>query len=281
MAPIQDRLEAILEELDPDLTTNTAGKLELPGARIRVSHCDRYPYNRAEPQAAQRLIRDLRSGLQQGIQCLAGQGPAGQLHRYHQRQAHRLLDILESQDTKNFRCVADRIFANAVATTEELPSRKDAVYTLLRETGHPGVVLDTFRIGGLLSTRHSAETYRSFFNLDETQIREHLTGSPLRLDGSHRYNNLPALLFHEMVHWLGHEHSAIQPDMAHLYETCCFGGSDYIGDPQKNAAFQARACGILKDQQMWDTADKPYRQMRLWHHKRYDRLKSAMRDNYR
>ena len=93
-------------------------------------------------------------------------------------------------------------------------------------------------------------------------------------------SDLPALLFHEMVHWLGHEHSAIYPDMAHLYETCCFGGSDYIDDPQQNARFQASACRILKDDDLWSNAYSRYRQMRQWHFKDYGRLKIMMRDSY-
>ncbi len=278
--PLEERLDTLLEELDPDLAFRHEEGIQLAGARLQVRDCQNYPYNQPVADAEERLIEDLRQGLKQGIECMIGNGPAGRLHSYHEYQAHLLLNTLESAETKTFRCVADRMFANAVATTEQLPPRKDALYRLLRETGHPGVVLDTFRIGGLLSTRHSPETYRSFFKLDDQQIREHLTGSPLRLGGNHRYQNLPALLFHEMVHWLGHEHSAIRPDMAHLYETCCFGGSDYISDPQKNATFQAKACQALKDVDLWSNAYKPYRQMRLWHYKEYDLIKSAMRDNY-
>lgn len=278
--PLEQRLEDVLQELDPDFAFSQDRGLELAGVRLQVRDCGNYPYNQPVTEAEHRLLEHLRSGLKQGIQCMIGKGPAGRLHPYHEYQAHLLLKTLESAASKTFRCVADKMFANAVATTEELPPRKDALYGLLRETGHPGVVLDTFRIGGLLSTRHSPETYRSFFKLDDEQIREHLTGSPLRLGGSHRYQDLPALLFHEMVHWLGHEHSAIKPDMAHLYETCCFGGSDYIDNAKLNAAFQARACKALKDDDLWSNAYSPYRQMRLWHFKNYHHLKSVMRENY-
>jgi hypothetical protein len=278
--PLEQRLSHLLDELDPDLAFDNASGLQFAGARVQISDCGNYPYNRPTAHAEKQLAAHLRAGLQQGIQCMIGRGPAGRLHSFHEYQAHRLLDILESARTKTFRCVADRMFANAVATTEQLPPRKDSLYGLLRETRHPGVVLDTFRIGGLLSTRHSPATYHNFFKLNDEQIREHLTGSPLRLGGTHRYRDLPALLFHEMVHWLGHEHSAIQPDMAHLYETCCFGGSDYIEDPQQNASFQARACQALKDDDLWSNAYKPYRQMRLWHYKEYDQLKLEMRANY-
>jgi len=279
-APISQRLADVLEDLDPDLAFTTERGLLFAGSNIEIRDCRSYPYNSSAASAERRLARDLDKALLQGIQCLAGEGPAGRLHPYHEYQAHRLLNILETGSTKTFRCVADRMFANAVATTAELPPRKDALYMLLRETGHPGVVLDTYRIGGLLSTRHSPEVYRDFFKLNDTQIREHLTGSPLRIGGNHRYRDLPALLFHEMVHWLGHEHSAIYPDMAHLYETCCFGGSDYVRDPQKNAAFQASACGILKDGDLWSNAYNRYRQMRQWRFKGYDQLKLVMRESY-
>ena len=82
-----------------------------------------------------------------------------------------------------------------------------------------------------------------------------------------------------MIHWLGHEHSAIQPDMAHLYETCCF-GSDYVKNPKLNARFQTRACKVLKDTELWSNAYSPYRKMRLWHYKGYDLLKADMRESY-
>ena len=277
---LDERLSSLRAELDPDLAFATDRGLVFAGAAIEFHDCGNYPYNSPDQAAERRLAGDLDKALVHGIQCLSGNGPAGRLHPYHEYQAYRLLNILESADTKTFRCVADRMFANAVATTETLPPRQDALYTLLRETGHPGVVLDTYRIGGLLSTRHTPETYRQFFKLDEAQIREHLTGSPLRLGGTHRFGDLPALLFHEMVHWLGHEHSAIYPDMAHLYETCCFGGSDYVEDPQQNARFQASACRILKDDELWSNAYNRYRQMRQWHYKDYGRLKLMMRESY-
>ena len=280
IAPLGERLDRLLARLDPALAVSTPGGLALPAAHLQTRGCENYPYNRTSPGAQTRLIEDLRSGLRRGIACLAGQGPAGRLHPYHEYQAHRLLSVLESKQRKTFRCVADQMFANAVASTKQLPPRDDALYRLLRETPHPAVVLDTFRIGGLLSTRHSPDTYRSFFKLSDKQIREHLTGSPLRLGGNHRYRQLPALLFHEMVHWLGHEHSGVYPDIAHLYETCCFGGSDFIDDAQSNAGFAQRACGILQDAELWADANSPYRKMRLWRHKGYDQLKLQMREHY-
>lgn len=271
------RTQAWLAQLSPGLAQPTADGLAFAGAAVAVVDCDDYPYHRIEAEAEQHLVADLAEGIQQGLSCLSGQGPQGELHPYHRLQAERLLELLESPQLKTFRCVADRMFANAVATTNQPPAGDDR---LLRDVRHPSVLLDTFRIGGLLSTAHTESTYRDFFKLNDEQIREHLTGSPLRLDGNHRYQNMPALLFHELVHWLGHEHSAIYPDVTHLYETCCFGGSDYIDDAQVNQYFQAKACGVLRDAELWDRAHNSYQQMRFWHHKGYDQLKAEMRDQY-
>ena len=77
---------------------------------------------------------------------------------------------------------------------------------------------------------------------------------------------------------LGHEHTSIYPDLTFLYETCCFGGSEYIEDEHVNADFQARACAILKDDELWPA--NLYQQMRMWHHKGYDQLKREIREHY-
>lgn len=245
---------------------------------VRISGCESYPYGAVSPAAAaaQRLRDDLQEGLRQGLQCLAGEGPAGALHPYHEVQARRLVVLLESPQIKNFHCVADEMYADAVATQAEPLPEGDGLATVLQRVRHPAVVLDVYRIGGLLSQRYSEETYRQFFNLSEPQIREHLTGQPLHLDSSHRYGDMPALLFHEMVHWLGHSHSYIHPDVTHLYETCCFGGSDYIDDPALNRQYQLEACNILRDDELWSA--NRYQKVRLWHHKGYDRLKGRMRE---
>jgi hypothetical protein len=134
-----------------------------------------------------------------------------------------------------------------------------------------------YRIGGLLSRRYDEDTYRSFFNLNEVQFREHLTGSPLYLDNTHRYKNMSALLFHETVHWLEHTHGYIRPDVTTLYDTCCFGGSDFIDDKKLNSEFQAEAeaCNIMRDDELWSANN--YQKVRLWHYKSYDRFKGRMR----
>jgi hypothetical protein len=102
----------------------------------------------------------------------------------------------------------------------------------------------------------------------------------LRPASLHRYRNRPGLLFHETVHWLGHEHSALYPDLAHLYETCCFGGGEYISDAAIAGSHQAAACDVLRDDERWDSAHNRYRQMRIWHDKGYDELKMRMRADY-
>jgi hypothetical protein len=172
------------------------------------------------------------------------------------------------------------MFATAVATGPRGSSADDPLYPQLRGVDYPAVVLDTYRLGGILSRQYDDETYRSFFHLEDAQIIEHRHGQPLRPANLHRYRNLAGLLFHETIHWLGHEHSALYPDLTHLYETCCFGGSDYIRDPARNRAHQQTACAILQDEDLWSGGTSPYQQMRVWHHKDYDTLKSRMRADY-
>lgn len=243
---------------------------------ITLTNCNSYPYNDSDGAGNRRFAVHLRQAIDTGLQCLSGAGPAGYLHNYHGYQAHRLATILESNLPKSFQCVQDRMFANAVATAGRWPDADDPLYHVLREAPHPAVVLDTYRIGGLLTRRHDAQTYRDFFGLNDRQIREHMTTSPLHIEGMHRYRNLPSLLFHEMVHWLGHTHSSTEPDLAFLYETCCFGGSDYIADPALNSHVEARACDILKDDSLWSA--NHYQKVRLWHHLEYDDFRTQVRD---
>lgn len=251
-------------------------------ASITIEHCDGYPYaaTRATDLAARTLLDDLADGLQTGLRCLSGLGPMGRLHQFHEYQAHRLLKLFESDADKTFRCVDDAMFATAVATSPDPLQRDDPLYAQLRDVTHPAVILDTFRLGGLLSRRHDDETFRNFFHLGDEQIFEHRYGQPLRAANLHRYEDRAALLFHEVVHWLGHQHSAIYPDLTHLYETCCFGGSDYIDNDVINSGHQQTACNILKDDSLWAQGHHPYKQMRIWHYKGYDRFKTDMRSDY-
>jgi hypothetical protein len=246
---------------------------------LDVRNCERYPYSDARPRQAalKRFRADLRRAINTGLQCLAGNGPMGKLHPYHEEQARRLQALLESEQTKTFLCVADEMYADAVATQKVPLPESDGLSDILKRVQHPAVVMDVYRIGGLLSRRYSEETYRQFFKLNENQIREHLTGSPLHLDNTHRYQNMSALLFHEMVHWLGHSHSYINPDVTTLYETCCFGGSDYISDDKLNKQYQAETCEILRDDELWSANN--YQKVRLWHYKGYDQLKGRMRED--
>ncbi len=284
LQPLNDRTAELVKTLEHgELTVSESGKeTHLPALGLHFRQCGAYPYN--EPvrprQAARILLADLREGLRSGLQCLIGQGPQGKLHPYHEYQAHRLLTLFESSQQKTFHCVEDAIFATAVATSPLGTRIDDALYPQLSKVRHPGVVFDTYRLGGLLSRRFDDETYRNFFHLEEAQIVEHRNGQPLRPAGLHRYKNRPGLIFHEIVHWLGHEHSAVRPDLAHLYETCCFGGSDYISDPDLNSTYQQTACAILKDDELWSQSINPYKQMRLWHYKNYDQLKPLMRADY-
>lgn len=249
---------------------------------LQIRHCEKYPYAETpDRKSGEDVLReDVRAGLQIGLQCLAGHGPMGALHPYHVTQAERLAALLASPQTKTLQCVEDAMFATAVATSPKGTRVDDPLYNVLHEVDYPAVVLDTFRLGGILSRRYDDQTYRAFFHLRDDQIYEHHNGQPLRPANLHRYENRPALLFHEMVHWLGHEHTAIYPDVTQLYETCCFGGSDYINNPERNREHQQTACSILKDDDLWRVHDQPYRQMRIWHHKGYNQLKTEMRNDY-
>ncbi|GAA0396812.1 hypothetical protein GCM10009133_02370 [Cocleimonas flava] len=225
-----------------------------------------------------KLLRDIKQGLETGLQCLAGNSPAGKLHPYHEEQALRLIKILNSKQAKTFRCVKDKTFAYAIST---LPSDKQAQLKkddITRTIRYPGVIVDTYRIGGFISDKFNAETYRNFFKLNEEQIAEISNGKPVHLDTMHRYKNRSSLMFHEMIHWLGHEHSSINPDVTDLYDTCCFGGSDHITDNIANKKYQTKACNILKDKELWEA--NSYKKMQLWHFKEYDQLKREMRSSY-
>ena len=278
------RTERLLQTLQSsDLRLDDApDERTLPAVNLRIRHCDSYPYHEDQPprDGARQLLADLRAGMQTGLQCLGGNGPMGRLHPYHEYQAHRLLTLLESPQDKTFQCVEDAMFATAVATDPQGTSIEDPLYQQLREVDYPAVIFDTYRLGGILSRRHDDQTYRTFFHLAEDQIVEHRSGQPLRPASLHRYRDRAGLVFHELTHWLGHRHSALYPDVATLYETCCFGGSDYISDPDTNAAHQQTACNILKDDALWSQSYRPYTQMRLWHHKGYDRFKLRLRADF-
>jgi hypothetical protein len=246
---------------------------------IAVSSCRYYPYHdNGATSGVKQLVSDLKAGLQQGLQCLSGQGQMGPLHPYHQRQAAKLIELLETPRLKLLQCVQDELFAYAIAASPQQRLSNQSVRERLKESPRLTILLDTYRIGGLLSQNFNTKAYHEFFKLNEKQITQHLMAKPLRMPGLHRYKNLPGLLFHEIVHWLGHTHSNIHPDLTFLYETCCFGGSEYIQDNNANADFQARACNILKDSELWEA--NRYQQTRLWHHKGYDQLKLEMRDYY-
>jgi hypothetical protein len=277
----EQRLDAFLSQLNqplnfPEPPSNT---VTLASAKLHYQGCQNYPYHNANSTAISQntLTNDIKRGLKQGLSCLAGNSPMGKLHPYHETQAIRLMRLLESDQPKTVRCVADEIFAYAVANSPVTPGRKPHPQDKMTEgLPYPGILIDTFRLSGSISKKLDEATYREFYQLDSGQLAVIRKGKPLQLAGMHRYQNRAALMFHEMIHWLGHEHSSIYPDTTDLYETCCFGGSDFISDDTANKAFQQQACAILKDDELW-SANK-YRQMRLWKHKGYDQLKRAMRD---
>ena len=246
---------------------------------LQVSGCNDYPYHDNRKQdGIEQLVKDLRSGLQQGLMCLTGLGPMGKLHPYHETQALRLIYTLENNEPKSLQCVNDELFAYAMAASSQQKISDKALVEKIKGSPQLTILLDTYRIGGLLSQKFEPNTYKVFFKLNNEEIEQHLTGKPLRMKGVQRYENLPGLLFHELIHWLGHLHTNINPDITFLYETCCFGGSEFIKDAQTNADFQARACDILKDDELWSA--HPYKKMRLWKYKEYDQLKRDMREQY-
>lgn len=282
--PITERIAALSSALSPkNLVISPEHRLsQVRSVGLDIRQCGGYPYEQQRPLAAahRAMLDDLRTGLTAGLNCLVGKGPMGRLHPYHEYQAHRLLNIFEDPQPKTLRCVADQMFATAVATSPKPLDHQDPLARPLSLVEHPGVLIDTYRLGGLLSRTHDDDTFRSFFRLTDEQIYEHRNGQPIRAPSLHRYENRPALLFHEVVHWLGHEHGAIQPDVTHLYETCCFGGSDYIADADRNREYQHTACNILRDDELWSQSYSPYKQMRIWHFKEYGQLKKAMRADY-
>lgn len=244
------------------------------GARVHTStalqfeNCGTYPYAEAAG-GEKKLIQDVRDGLKQGLSCLIGKGPAGYLHPYHHRQAYRLMSLLDNEQPKILQCVRDELFAYAVASSPEENGTSNAFR----------IKLDLYRLGGLLSPKFDSETYRSFFKLEDDEIKQMLTGKPLRLQGLHRYRKRSELLFHEMVHWLGHVHeNHIRPDVTFLYDMCCFGGSEFIEDAESNKLYQTKACNILKDDELWSA--NSYKKMRLWRFKDYDQFKLDVRELY-
>ena len=261
-------INALLERLEKtQWEESVQGRKEalVLGGRIRIEGCRNYPYhdNSRDAEGFLKLAADLRQGVEQGLVCMAGLGPAGSLHPYHALNARRLADLLNDGTGKILSCVEDETFAYAIAHPSGSPSSPNRV------------LIDTYRISGFLSRRFERTTYRDFFKLSEPLIEDHLTGKPLHLDGMHRYRDLPGLVFHELTHWLGYEHTNLTADVVDLYEVCCFGGSDHIQDDELNRGFQQRACSILKDGELWDADEET--QKRLWHERGYYLLKRDIR----
>ena len=265
---LENRIDSTIDTLKNARWEETISGTRLSlilGGLIILDECQSYPYhdNRHGSEGFSRLASDLRAGLRQGLQCMAGNGPDGVLHPWHAENARRLVNLLNDDTVKTLSCVEDETFAYAVA----YPARS---------AGRPNeILIDTYRISGFLSRRFDRDTYRDFFNMSEPLIEDHLTGKPLHLDGMHRYRNLPALMFHEVTHWLGYEHTNLAPDVVDLYEICCFGGSEHIDDAETNRRFQAEACKILKDTELWDANETIRKQ--LWDEKGYFRLKRDIR----
>lgn len=271
------QLDKFLESLDSRHSDKRDTQTLFVTQSLSVTQCDKYPYH-GKGHGVDRLINHLSEGIQQGISCLVGKSSAGRLHEFHENKAGELLAILNSDQPKSLQCVSDELFAYAMAVSPHQQVSSIELKKKIRNSPQLTIFLDTFRIGGLLSKRFDEKTYQEFFNLSENQITEHLTSQPLRMKGLHRYQNLPALLFHETVHWLGATHTNQGPDLTFLYETCCFGGSDFVTSDALNTEFKAAACNILKDDELW-SAD-PEQQKKIWKDKGYRKLKTTMRQFY-
>ena len=276
----QQRVQQLLATLDQprQYKQHSAQTVTLSGTPFIFENCGYYPYHQSSSHNSghNTLAHDIQQGIKQGLSCLSGNGPMGSLHPYHEHQALKLLKLLESPQPKTIRCVQDEIFAYAVANAPSNPQQKPKPQDKMTAgLPYPGIIIDTFRLSGSISKKHDEKTYREFYKLDPEQLHIISTGKPVQLKGMHRYQKRDALMFHEMIHWLGHEHSSVYPDLTHLYETCCFAGSDFISDHQTNRQFQAQACQILKDDELWRASK--YRQMRLWRYKEYDQLKRMIR----
>jgi hypothetical protein len=281
--PLQEQIDSLLVELGNRsymLNPNDGSLALVLGNSIQIKGCQDYPYhdNPAPDAGYQQLATDITEGLEQGLQCIAGLGPMGKLHPYHENQAVKLVALLENRTIKTFQCVADKSFAYGISRASPDLVQGNRIDELTRGIPYPGVLLDTYRISGFLTRNLEPSTYREFFKLEERLIEQHLNNKPVQLDALHRYKNRAALLFHEMVHWLGYVHTSEYPDVVELYETCCFAGDDHISDNAKNRAFQEQACKILRDRELWES--NRYRKMRLWHYRGYDRLKRNMRAEY-
>jgi hypothetical protein len=61
----------------------------------------------------------------------------GRLHPYHEEQARRLIALLESEQTKTFLCVADEMYADAVATQKTPLPNFDDLAEIVQRVRHP------------------------------------------------------------------------------------------------------------------------------------------------
>ena len=274
---LSQQLDEFLNSLDTRQNNGSTFESTLISDSITVSHCSQYPYH-ADSPGVELLVKDLSEGIQKGVACLTGKSEQGMLHVFHQQKARQLLAILNSDQPKSLECVSDELFAYAMAVSPQQHVSSAEIQRKINLSPRLTIFLDTFRIGGLLSKRFDVKTYQEFFKLSKGQITEHLTSKPLRMKGLHRYRNLPGLLFHETIHWLGTTHTNQGPDLTFLYETCCFGGSEYISNASVNAGFQQAACNILKDDDLWSA--NPEQQKKVWKEKGYRKLKTTMRQFY-
>lgn len=245
-----------------------------------LENCEDYPYMETKAYASEgyvQMLDHIKTGLNKGLQCLAGMGSSsGKLHDFHRREALKLMEIIESKKRKTLRCVKDEIFAFAVSkgkATKNSISDTSNLDAYLQDLDHPGIVFDLFRIGGYLSQKHDMKTLVEFYGFEEAQASQHLAGRLLQ--ENHRYGDLAGLHFHEMIHWLGHEHSIIEPDVTFLYDTCCFDGSDFIDNNEVNKKFQKRACDILRDDELWSVSGIDRKN--VWQAKNYGQIKIDMK----
>ena len=114
-------------------------------------------------------------------------------------------------------------------------------------------MIDTYRLGGILSRRHDDQTYRTFSS----------RRGPDRTAAANRCGRPACTAIATGPAWCftSDPLASAQRPVSRRHETSAFGGSDYISDPDTNAAHQQTALSS-KTMPLWSQSYRPYTQMR-------------------